>query len=164
MARTFKGRERFQFRIVIVPPDEPKKKNPWAGTHRWKHKAIYNIKMKLSIQIDKASLKVKYSWYKFYSVRGYGAPGRLEFICPYSGMVASTIKPEEAASYRRYWSVCAAKSREILSWLDSLDPAMYSRSLHTYLLRCIITSYNIRESTEYHRRHPFKEPKPWQEL
>ena len=58
--------------------------------------------MKLEIQIEKASNKAKYTWFKFYAVRGYGAPGVCEFICPYSGMIAKTVNPEQAASLRRY--------------------------------------------------------------
>lgn len=164
MARTTKGQKRFQFKITIVPVSKSAPRRPWVGTHRWKHRALYNIKMKLSIQIEKASNRAKYKWYKFYSVSRYGAPGRLEFICPYSGMVAKTIKPEEAASLRRYWSLCASKSREVLNWLESIDPASYSARLHTYLLRIIVIGYNIREINKYRKRHPFQEAKPWQEL
>lgn len=164
MARTVKDKKRFPFKIAIVPVEESSQKAPWIGTHRWKHKAMYNIKMKLSIQIEKASIRAKYKWYKFYFVRGYGAPGRLEFICPYSGMVASTISQEEAASLRRYWSICASKSKQILDWLDNLDVARYSAKLHTYLLRTIVISYNIREINEYKKLHPEIEAKPWQNL
>lgn len=164
MARTVKGRKRFPFRITIVPVEDAAPKKPWIGTHRWKHRAIYNMKMKLSIQIEKASAKAKYKWYKFYSVRGYGAPGRLEFVCPYSGMIASTVFPEEAASLRKYWSVCAVKSKEILDWLSSLDPARYSAKLNTYLLRTIVVPYNIREIEQYRKKYPFQEAKPWQKL
>lgn len=164
MARTVKGKTRFPFKIIIVPAGEPANKRPWIGTHRWKHRAIYSIKMKLSIQIKKASIRAKYKWDKFYSVRGYGAPGRLEFICPYSGMTASTVAPEEAASFRRYWSLCAAKSTEILNWLNSVDPQVYSSRLHSYLLRLIVVTYNIREIREYEEAHPFQDAKPWQKL
>jgi hypothetical protein len=114
MARTVKGKVRFPFRITLVPPDRPAPKQPWIGSHQWKHRAFYNIKMKLSIQIEKASNRAKWKWYKFYSVRGYGAPGRLEFICPYSGMTAKTLHQDEAACARRYWASCAKKSKEIL--------------------------------------------------
>lgn len=162
VARTVKGRTRFPFKITIVPVGKPPPRGPWVGTHRWKYRAIYNIKMKLSIQIEKASNRANYTWYKFYSVRGYGAPGRLEFVCPYSGMIAKTVEMEEAASVRRYWSLCAAKSREILDWLNSIDPARYSAPLNTYLLRTIVITYNIREIEKYQRLNPFQEPRPWQ--
>lgn len=163
LARTVKGKTRFPFKIVLVPADQPPPKPPWIGTHQWKYRAIYNMKMKLSIQIEKASAKAKYKWYKLYSVRGYGAPGRLEFICPYSGMVGKIVEPEEAASLRRYWSVCAKKSREILEWLEGLDPARYSVDLHSYLLRTIVTPYNIREIKKFQKDNPFQEAKPWRE-
>jgi len=164
VARTVKGKKRFPFKITIVPPDQPAPKSPWIGTHHWKHRAIYNIKMKLSIQIKKASSRAKYKWYKLYCVRGYGAPGVSEFICPYSGMVAKTVAPQEAASLRRYWSLCAKKSKEMLDWLNLLDPAKYSTGLNSYLLRTIVATYNIKEIKEYQERYPFKEAKPWQEL
>lgn len=164
MARTIKGRERFAFRITIVPPDQPKPRPPWIGTHRWKYRAVYIIKMKLTLQIEKASLKARRKWNTHYSVRGYGAPGRLEFICPYSGMVAKTVQQEEAVSVRRYWVNCAAKSKEILEWINQLDPERYSRRLHTYLLRTIVTTYGMRELEAYERRNPFQKPKPWQKL
>lgn len=122
------------------------------------------MKMKLSIQIEKASAKARYKWYKLYSVRGYGAPGRLEFICPYSGMVGNIVEPEEAASLRRYWDVCAKKSCEILEWLETLDPARYSADLNSYLLRIIVVPYNIREIEKYRKTHPFQEARPWQDL
>lgn len=164
LARTVKGRERFPFKITIVSPDQPAPREPWIGTHRWKHRAIYNMKMKLSIQIEKASNKSRYQWYKLYSVRGYGAPGNSEFICPYSGMVAKTVDPEEAVSLRKYWACCARKSKEILDWLDQLDPARYSADLNSYLLRVIVATGNIREITKYQKHHPFQEAKSWQKL
>lgn len=163
MARTRKGKERFPFRIILVPEDRPAPKPPWIGSHQWKYRAIYNIKMKLSIQIQKASNRAKWKWYKFYSVRGYGAPGRLEFICPYSGMVAKTLDPLEAASARKYWADCARKSKELLDWVSSLNPMSYSADLNSYLIRLIVVSYNIREVETYQKRNPFTKPKPWQE-
>lgn len=162
--RTVKGKTRFPFRIILVPPDQPAPKAPWIGTHRWKHRAIYNIKMKLEVQIEKASNRAKYSWFKLYAVRGYGAPGVCEFICPYSGMVAKTVEPEQAASLRKYWAQCAKKSREILDWLSLLDPARYSADLNSYLLRTIVITYNIREVKKYQAQHSFEAPKPWQNL
>ena len=164
VSRTTKGRTRFPFKITLVPLDQPAPKAPWIGTHRWKHRAIYNIKMKLEIQIEKASNKTKYTWFKFYAVRGYGAPGVCEFICPYSGMIAKTVNPEQAASLRRYWAQCAKKSREILDWLSRLDPARYSAELNSYLLRTIVITYNIREINKYRSQHLFEETRPWQEL
>ncbi len=164
VARTRKGATRFPFKVVLVPRDRPAPKPPWVGTHQWKHRAIYNMKMKLSIQIEKASNRAKWKWYKFYSVRGYGAPGRLEFICPYSGMTAKTIQQEEAASFRRYWSSCARKSQEILDWLKLLNPDRYTAELNSYLLRTIVTVYNIREIEEYERENPFIQPRPWQKV
>jgi hypothetical protein len=118
--------------------------------------------MKLSIQIEKASNRAKWKWYKFYSVRGYGAPGRLEFICPYSGMIAKTIRQDEAASVRKYWASCAKKSKQILDWLGGLHPERYSPGLNSYLLRLIVVSYGTREIETYQRENPFINPKPWQ--
>ena len=164
VARTTKGKTRFPFKITLVPLDQPAPKAPWVGTHRWKHRAIYNIKMKLEIQIEKASNRAGYNWFKLYAVRGYGAPGASEFICPYSGMVARTVEPEQAASLRRYWAQCARKSREILDWLNLLDPARYSAALNSYLLRTIVITYNIREIKKYRAQHCFEAPRPWQEL
>ena len=164
LARTVKGKTRFPFKIILVPPDQPPPRAPWIGTHRWKHRAIYNVKMKLAIQIEKASNKAKYRWFKLYAVRGYGAPSVSEFICPYSGMIAKTVQPEQAASLRRYWAQCAKKSREILNWLDSLDPARYSVDLNSYLLRTIVITYNIREIKKYQAQHPFEDSRPWQKL
>ena len=162
--RTVKGKTRFPFRITIVPPGKPERRSPWIGTHRWKHRAIYTMKMKLSIQIEKALTRASWKWFKFYSVRGYGVPGRLEFICPYSSMVAKTICQQEAISVRRYWALCAEKSQEVLDWLCQLDPARYSAQLHSYLLRAIIVSYNAREINKYEQSNPFRQVKPWQEL
>lgn len=125
---------------------------------------MYLIKMKLSIQVEKASNRAKWEWYKFYSVRGYGAPGRLEFICPSSGMVAKTIQQEEAASFRRYWANCAIKSSEILSWLDSVQVLSYTADLHTYLLRTIVITYNVREEKAYRIANPYGKPPSWLEL
>jgi myo-inositol catabolism protein IolC len=122
------------------------------------------MKMKLSIQVEKASNRAKWKWYKFYFVRGYGAPGRLEFVCPYSGMIAKTIEQEEAASVRRYWSSCARKSQEILDWLESIDPHRYTTELNAYLLRTIVTVYSIREIEKYQQQNPFEQPRPWQEV
>jgi hypothetical protein len=164
MARTVKGKTRFPFKITLVPVDRPQPKPPWIGTHQWKHRAIYNIKMKLSIQVEKASNRAGWCWYKFYSVRGYGAPGRLEFLCPYSGMVAKTIYQEEAASFRRYWSNCAKKSQEILDWLETIDPSTYTVQLNVFLLRAIVVTYGIREIKNYEQSNPFQRAKPWQEL
>jgi hypothetical protein len=164
VARTTKGKTRFPFKIILVPPDQPTPKPPWIGSHRWKHRAIYNIKMKLAIQIEKASNRAKHNWIKLYSVRGYGAPGVCEFICPYSGMIARTIEPEQAASLRRYWAQCAKKSCEILDWLSLLDPARYSADLNSYLLRTIVITYNIREIKKYQAQHSFEASKPWQKL
>jgi hypothetical protein len=159
VARTTKGKVRFPFRITLVPVEQPAPKAPWVGTHKWKHKAIYNIKMKLAIQIKKASSRARYEWFKFYAVSGYGAPSTSEFICPYSGMVSKTVKPVEAASLRRYWVECAKKSCEILDWLDSLDPLSYSAQLNSYLLRTIVVTYGIREMEEYQTRCIFRDVK-----
>lgn len=164
VARTTKGKTRFPFRVVLVPRDRPSPRPPWIGTHQWKHRAIYSMKMKLSIQIEKASNRAKWQWYKFYSVRGYGAPGRLEFICPYSGMVAKTIQQEEAVSFRRYWANCAIKSQQILDWLESLDPSRYTAELNSYLLKCIIALYGIRETKKYESKNPFVKLKSWQKM
>lgn len=164
MARTVKGRSRFPFKVVLVPRDRPAPRPPWIGTNRWKHRAVYNMKMKLFIQIEKASNRANWQWYRFYSVRGYGAPGRLEFICPYSGMVAKTIQQEEASRLRRYWANCARKSQEILDWLESINTDSYTVELNSYLLRIIVVVYNIREIKNYEQKKPFIELKPWQEV
>jgi hypothetical protein len=164
VSRTVQGKTRFPFKITLVPLDRPAPKTPWVGTHRWKYRAIYNIKMKLEIQIEKASNKANYDWFKFYAVRGYGAPGVCEFICPYSGMIAKTIEPEQAASLRRYWAQCAKKSGELLDWLSHLDPARYSAGLNSYLLRAIVITYNIREVKKYQAQYPFEASRSWQEL
>ena len=154
VGRTTKGKSRFPFKITLVPDDQPAPKAPWIGTYKWKCQAIYSTKMKLAIQIEKASNRAKNEWFKFYAVRGYGAPGICEFICPYSGMVAKTISPVEAASLRKYWAKCADKSREILSWLDSLDPARYSVELNSYISKIIVITYNIREIKKYRSQYP----------
>lgn len=164
MARTFKGKQRFQFRITLVEPAEEPPQKPWIGTNRWKHKALYNIKMYLSIQADKASNRVGWNWRKYYSVRGYGAPGALEFVCPFSGMRAKTIQQEEAMAYRRYWSECASKSREIVKWLEDTPPQKYSRELNHYLLRLVIFIPNIRERRKYQKKNPYQQVGQWQEL
>lgn len=155
MPRTVKGKTRFPFRITILPAERPKPNPPWVGSSRWKRRAIYTMKMKLSIQIEKASRRAGLKWFSFYSVRGYGAPGVCEFVCPYSGMIAKTINQEEAASVRRYWALCADKSREILEWLCRLDQSMYSAELHRYLLRIIVVPYGAREIRLYESSNPF---------
>jgi hypothetical protein len=119
--------------------------------------------MMLSIQIHKASRRAKWKWYQFYSVRGYGASGRLEFICPYSGMIASTVQQEEAVSVRKYWASCAAKSRQILDWLESLPPQRYTKELNHYLLRLIVIQFQQREMDEWTAANPFQKPKLWRE-
>lgn len=156
MARTFAGKTRFQFRITLAPADAAPPRKPWVGTGGWKRRAIYLIRMKLTIQIEKAANRTAWEWYKFYSVRGYGVPGRLEFICPYSGMVAKTLEQEEAVSARKYWGICARKSREILAWLDKITPSRYSKELHVYLLRLIVVPYNKREIDGYCLANPFE--------
>lgn len=163
VARTVKGKERFPFRITILPAERPEPKPPWVGTRGWKLRAIYLIKMKLSIQAEKASNRARWQWFKFYYVSGYGAPGSSEFICPYSGMVAKALSQEEAVFARRYWATCASKSREILRWLSELDPSRYSVDLHVYLLRTIVTTYNAREMEKYGRLNSFAAVEPWQE-
>lgn len=119
--------------------------------------------MKLSIQIEKASNRAKWKWYKFYSVRGYGAPGRGEFVCPYSGMIAKTLNQLEVVSARRYWANCAKKTQEVLDWISDLDPKTYSADLNSYLIRLIVVPYGTREIETYQRLNPFVQPKPWQE-
>lgn len=163
MARTVKGKTRFPYKIVLVPREQAAKKRLHVGTQKWKYRAIYNIRMMLSIQIQKASRRAKWKWYQFYSVRGYGAPGRLEFICPYSGMIASTVQQEEAASVRKYWASCAAKSRRILDWLEALPPQRYTKELNHYLLRLIVIQFQQREMDEWTATNPFQKPKLWRE-
>lgn len=163
MARTVKGKTRFPYKIVLVPREQVAEKRPHVGTQRWKYRAIYNIKMMLSIQAHKASRRVKWKWYQFYSVRGYAAPGRLEFICPYSGMIATRVEQEQVASVRKYWADCAAKSRQILAWLEQLPPQRYTRELNHYLLRLIVVPYQQREIDEWTENNPFQKPKLWRE-
>lgn len=164
VARTLKGRKRFQFRITLLDQSSEPLRKPWVGTNRWKHKAMYNIKMYLSIQAEKASNRVAWNWRKYYGVRGYGAPNTLEFMCPFSGMAAKTIRQEEAVIFRKYWANCATKSREIVRWLDSVPPQKYSRELNHYLLRLVIFIPNIREREKYQKRNPYKQVGQWQEL
>jgi hypothetical protein len=165
MARTFRGKTRFKYRITLVPKSElsqPKAHD--ADTQRWKCKAIYNVKMRLTIQAEKASRRAKWNWYQFYSVRGYGAPSTKEFVCPYSGMIAKTIGQQEAVSIRRYWATCASKTREVIEWLELLPPHQYTRELNHFLLRLIFIPACQREIQEYIAKNPFNKLKPWQEL
>jgi len=166
VARTIKGRTRFPYRIVLVPkegPPVPSKKYE-IGTQRWKHRAMYNVKMRLTIQAEAASRRTRWKWYQFYSVRGYGASSTCEFVCPYSGMIAKTINQEEAASIRKYWVTCAAKTREVLEWLELLPIHQYTRELNHFLLRMILIPAGQRQLEEYMNAHPFNETKPWREL
>lgn len=165
MARTVKGRDRFQFRIVLVPPDQQRRTAARPiGSCRWKYRAIYLMKMYLTVQAKKAVSRANCKWYKFYSVRGYGAPSTTEFICPYSGMVAKTIKQSEAVHLRKYWIQCAKKSEEILRWLNELDPERYTARLNHYLRALIILPPNMREYSEYQKANPFQKHKQWREL
>lgn len=168
MPRTVKGKKRFPYRILLIPEDNrppvPVSKRARHGTALWKYRAIYNVKMLLTIQIEKASRRAKWKWYQYYSVRGYGAPGVSEFVCPFSGMIAKTINQEEAASVRKYWVECAGKSREILEWLELLDPQLYTRELNHFLLRLVFLRPNQREREGYIAVNPFQKPKPWREL
>jgi hypothetical protein len=150
---------------VLVPKTGPERpKSPSLGTQRWKHRAIYNVKMRLTIQAEAASKRVKWKWYQFYSVRGYGAPSAGEFVCPYSGMIAKTIKQEEAVSVRRYWANCASTTRELIEWLELLPVHEYTRELNHYLLRMIVIPAGQRQIEEYTKAHPLNEVKPWREL
>lgn len=164
VARTVKGRDRFQFRIILVPPDHSTAASSWVGSCRWKHRAIHLMKMYLSIQAKKALSKANHKWYKFYWVYGYGAPLSGEFICPYSGMVAKTINQREAMYIRRYWVECSRKTSEVLEWINKLDPQKYTAELNHYLRRMIILPPNMRELMEYEAANPFKKPRQWQEL
>lgn len=122
------------------------------------------MKMYFYYQVRRAERRARYKWYKFYAVSRYGAPGRLEFICPETGMVAKTIEQDEAASYRRYWRICATKSAEILQWLNSIDEERYNNEVHSRLIRLLITGPPImREATVYQEEHPFVPAKQWQE-
>lgn len=123
------------------------------------------MKMYFYYQIKRAERKARQKWYIFYSVDRYGAPGRLEFICPNTGMVAKTINQEEAVTYRVYWRKCANKSREILGWLSSIDESCYTAEVHSYLSRLLIVGPPMmREVAIYEKEHPFVSGKPWQEL
>lgn len=156
MARTTKGKTRFPFRIVIVPPDKPSPKSPWLGTQRWKHRALYIIRMRLCIQLKKAAARARQNWFKFYWVYGYGAPGKHEFICWNSGMIGKAVKPEESYMFNCYWAACAQKTEEILSWLDSVPIQSYSVELNSYLSRLIVVSYGAREVEEYTTANPYE--------
>lgn len=165
VARTIKGRTRFPYRILLVPKGSPVRPiAPKLETQHWRHKAIYNVKMRLAIQAAAASRRAKWKWYQFYSVRGYGAPSTGEFICPYSGMIAKTIHQDEAASIRRYWALCASKTRQVIEWLELLLPDQYTKELNHFLLRLIIIPAGQRQLEEYMTANPFNKPKPWQEL
>lgn len=137
---------------------------PWVGSCQWKYRALYLIKMYLAIQATKASAKANYRWYKFYWVREYGAPLPGEFICPYSGMVAKTVRQSEAKHVRRYWAECARKTREILEWLDQLDPQRYTAELNHYLRWLVIIPPTMKECKEYEEANPFRKPRQWLEL
>lgn len=156
MARTRSGKERFPFRIVIVPADTSPPVAPWLGTHKWKHRAIYNIRMKLHIQLKKASIRASQGWHKFYWVYGYGAPMKNEFICSHSGMVGKAILPDEVALFNDYWNTCAKKTKEVLNWLDSVPVERFSASLNSYLLRLVVVRYGEREMKEYEELNPYK--------
>lgn len=163
LARTVKGKTRFPFRIVLVPKDQPVKRKV-RKIEEWRHRAMYNIKILLMIQISRSSNRVKQKWQCFYSVSGYGAPGAREFICPYSSMIAKTIKQDEAMSFRKYWANCLSKSKEILQWLDTIHVSLYSKELNHYLLRLIVIVPNQKELERYKKTYPFQGVKAWQEL
>jgi hypothetical protein len=129
---------------------------PWVGSGRWKRRAIYLTRMKFYFQAKKALIRSRFCWYKFYAVRGYGAPGSLEFICPYTGMTAKTIEQDQAASIQVYWLKCHKRSIEVVDWLDSIDESRYNSIINSFLLRLIVTDPPIlSEVTRYERLYPF---------
>lgn len=164
MARKKPGAEFFPFKITLLSRETAQTEKPrWVGANQWRHLAIYSIRMKFWYQARKAKLRSQYKWYKYYTVTRYGAPGRLEFICPESGMVAKTIHQDDALLHRIYWTECAKKSQEIVQWLDSIDHNRYTSAVHSYLLSLLIVKPPIlREVAAYEAVRPFKKPKPWQ--
>lgn len=164
MARKRKDATAFAFKITLLPRHVIKEqKKPWIGTNQWRHRAIHSIRMKFWYQVGKAKRRSEFVWYKFYTVTRYGAPGRLEFICPESGMVAKTIQQQEAISHRRYWAECARKSQQIVEWLDHLDPNRYNPGIHSYLLSLLVVKDpKLREVKVYEESRPFTPRKPWQ--
>lgn len=165
MGRRRVGAKTFPFRIAIVPGGQFRPvRLPVINTSAWKAKAHHSIRMRFWYQAKKAQIRARFKWYKFYSVNGYGSPGRLEFICPESGMVAKTVNQLEAASFRKYWIDCYKKSIEIVRWLDSIDISDYNFDLHSYLIKLLIVKNPIlREVRVYNSRYPFKPARQWQE-
>lgn len=163
MPRKYRNASRFQFKIVVKPRNAAPEAKPWIGTGQWKHRAIYLTRMRFWCQAKKALIRSRFSWYKFYAVFGYEAPSEIEFICPYTGMVATTVLQCEAASFRKYWLDCYSKSVEIINWLDTLDKGRYTKELNSYLLQLIVVKPPIlSERKRYESEFQFKETKPWQ--
>lgn len=79
-------------------------------------------------------------------------------------MIAKTINQEEAACFRRYWSVCSKKTAEILNWLNTINVSSYSKELNHYLIRLIVVKFSIREQKTYQKIYPFTQGKQWVEL
>jgi len=164
VARKRPGAKSFPYKITLISRERVKQeKKPWIGTNQWRHRALHTIRMKFWFQLEKAKRRAAFIWYKFYTVRGYGAPGRLEFICPVSGMVAKTIQQQEAISHRKYWIDCARKSQEILLWLDGVEVNRYNAKTHSFLLSLLVVKDPIlREVKAYEKKTPFIASRPWQ--
>lgn len=164
VARKKTNTDTFPYKITLLPRGfQKQEKRRVVGANQWRHRAIHSIRMKFWYQEQKARRRAQSAWYKFYSVTRYGAPGRLEFICPFTGMVAKTIQQEEAISHRKYWIDCASTSADILKWLDEVDPNRYTSGVHSYLLSLLVVRPPIlREVAAYENLHPFTPKKPWQ--
>ena len=164
MPRKYKGEKYFPFKITVVPRKPFKTKKPWIGTNQWRRRAIHTARMLFWYQAKKALIKAEQSWYKFYVGDRYGAPGRLEFICPIYGLAVTTITQEEAVSFRKYWSDCAKTSSLVVEWLDRVDSNKYTKEIHSFLYTLLITKPPImREVKNYQKLFPFKTVKPWQQ-
>lgn len=137
MARKRSGQERWAFKIVLIPRNEPQREK-YFDTPKWKKPALSRMKMLFYFQVLKARIRLNQRWWTFGCSRGYGAPGRLEHIDPESGMVVFRIQQSEALYYRKYWYDCLKKSEQILCWLWELDEQHYSSWLHFLLLRLIV--------------------------
>jgi hypothetical protein len=114
----------------------------------WKQKALSAMRMRFYFQVLKAEVKFKRHWINNYCIVRIGAPRIYEFLCYETNYVATMIKPEEAAKYRKYWVSCYRKSLEILDWLWRIDAESYSWRLHQHLKQLIVTPRPILSEVE----------------
>jgi len=119
---------------------------------RWRAIRHEDAIMFFTFQILRLKQQIKRPWYCYYKVTGYGAPGRKEFLCPFTFMRATTINESQASVYRSWYARCIEKSRMILIWLIKLSPTEYTEDLHHYLLRLLVfprpTNYQINAYKE----------------